>query len=154
MNTMKKGEKPGLDYLFDKAKEQEKKERDAKAEKRKDELILELTAIYDRAFQKAINDKYTEYQTRINAPELSETEKEALQAELNDFQQDPEKYGVIRTKSPIVDEFDQRRALEIVEELKDTDGLAKDKEPELLKHIEERAKRTEAQNKEVTEKGD
>ncbi len=154
MNTMKKGEKPGLDYLFDKAKEQEKKEREAKAEKRKEDLILELTAIYDRAFQEAINTKYADYQTRINAPELSETEKEALQAELNDFQQNPEKYGIIRTKSPIVDEFDQRRALEIVEELKDTDGLSKDKEPDLLKHIEERAKRTEAQNKEVTGRGD
>ena len=52
---------------------------------------------------------------------MSQADSEAILAELNDFQQNPEKYGVVRAKSPIVDEFDQRRALEIVEELKDKD---------------------------------
>lgn len=154
MNTMKKGEKPGLDYLFDKQKEQEKKEKEARAENRTDELMLELSAIYDRAFHAAIDKKCSEYRERANVPELSQADSEAILAELNDFQQNPEKYGVVRAKSPIVDEFDQRRALEIVEELKDKDGLTKDKEPELLKMIDGYAKRMEAQNKQVSGMGD
>ena len=158
MNTMKKGERPGLDYLFDKQKEQEKKERETRAEKRYDELMLELSAIYDKAFEAAKNKKYAEYQQRINAPELSETEKAALQAELNDFQQNPEKYGVTRKNSPVVDEFDQRRALEIVEELKDKEGLSEEKDVDFVEamrgYAERHAKKVEAQNKEVSEKGD
>ena len=158
MNTMKKGERPGLDYLFDKQKEQEKKERETRAEKRYDELMLELSAIYDKAFEAAKNKKYAEYQQRINAPELSEIEKAALQAELNDFQQNPEKYGVTRKNSPVVDEFDQRRALEIVEELKDKEGLSEEKDVDFVEamrgYAERHAKKVEAQNKEVSEKGD
>ena len=158
MNTMKKGERPGLDYLFDKQKEQEKKERETRAEKRYDELMLELSAIYDKAFEAAKNKKYAEYQQRINAPELSEIEKAAIQAELNDFQQNPEKYGVTRKNSPVVDEFDQRRALEIVEELKDKEGLSEEKDVDFVEamrgYAERHAKKVEAQNKEVSEKGD
>ena len=158
MNTMKKSERPGLDYLFDKQKEQEKKERETRAEKRYDELMLELSAIYDKAFEAAKNKKYAEYQQRINAPELSEIEKAAIQAELNDFQQNPEKYGVTRKNSPVVDEFDQRRALEIVEELKDKEGLSEEKDVDFVEamrgYAERHAKKVEAQNKEVSEKGD
>ena len=158
MNTMKKGERPGLDYLFDKQKEQEKKERETRAEKRYDELMLELSAIYDKAFEAAKNKKYAEYQQRINAPELSEIEKAAIQAELNDFQQNPEKYGVSRKSSPIVDDFDKRRALEIVDELNDKEALSKDKEVDFVEamhgYAERHAKKVEAQNKEVSEKGD
>ena len=154
MNTIKKGEKAGLDYLFEQQKKQEEQEKKARAEKRTEELMLELSAIYDRAFEAAKNVKYAEYQTRINAPELSQPDKEALQAELNDFKQNPEKYGVIRTKSPIVDEFDQRRALEIVDELKDKEGLSNAKEPDFLKMIDGYAKRMEAQNKQVSGRGD
>ena len=158
MNTIKKGEKSGLDFLYEQQKEQEKKEREARAEKRAEELKLELSAIFDRAFEAAINVKCAEYQTRINAPELSETEKAALQAELNDFQQKPEKYGVTRKNSPVVDEFDQRRALEIVEELKDKEGLSEEKDVDFVEamrgYAERHAKKVEAQNKEVSEKGD
>lgn len=158
MSTEKKEERTGFDYLWNLRQEEEKKEREAKAQKRAEELMLEISAIYDRAFEAAINKKYAEYQQRINAPELTQSEKEALEAELNDFKQNPEKYGLIRTKTPITDEFDQRRILEIVEELKDKEGLAKDKEPELLKMIdgyaERHAQRMEAQNKQVSGRGD
>ena len=158
MSTEKKEERTGFDYLWNLHQEEERKEKEAKAEERAKELMLELSAIYDRAFEAAINKKYAEYQQRANAPELSETEKEALMAELNDFKQNPEKYGVIRTKSPIVDEFDQRRALEIVEELKDKEGLSKDKEVDFVKamhgYAERHAQKMEAQNKQVSERGD
>lgn len=156
--TTKEGERPGFDYLFNLHQEQEKKEKEAKAQKRAEELMLELSAIYDRAFQAAINAKYADYQQRINAPELSETEKAALQAELNDFQQNPEKFGISRKNSPIVDDFDKRRALAIVDELKDKEGLSKDKEVDFVEAMhgfaERQAKKVEAQDKQVSGRGD
>lgn len=147
-----------VDILLDMQKEDEKKEKEARAEKRAEELKLELSAIFDRAFEAAINVKYADYQQRINAPELSETEKEALQAELNDFQKNPEKYGITRKNSPIVDEFDRKRAMEIVEELNDKEALSKEKEVDFVEamrgYAERHAKKVDAQNKEVSEKGD
>lgn len=152
------GKKKCVDILLDMQKEEEKKEKEAKAQKRAEELMLELSAIYDRAFQAAINVKYADYQKRINAPELSETEKAAIQAELNDFQQNPEKYGISRKSSPIVDEFDKRRALQIVDELNDKEGLSKDKEVDFVEamhgYAERHAKKVDAQNKQVSGRGD
>lgn len=158
MSTGNKNERAGFEYLWNLQQEEEKKEKEAKAKEREKELMLELSAIYDRAFEAAINKKYAEYQQKVNAPELSATEKDALMAELNDFKKNPEKYGVIRSKSPIVDEFDQRRALEIVKELEDKEGLSKDKEVDLVEamhgYAERHAQRTDAQNKQVSGRGD
>ena len=158
MNTMKKGEKPGLDYLFDQQEKQEKVEREAKAEERKKELMLDLEAIYERAFQAAINVKYAEYQQRINTPELPVTEKEALEAELNDFKQNPERYGITRKNSPIVDDFDKQRVMKIVEELTDKEGLSKDKAENFIEAMrgfaDRHAKKVEAENKKISGRGD
>lgn len=158
MSTEKKEERTGFDYLWNLHQEEERKEKEAKAEERAKELMLELSAIYDRAFEAAINKKYAEYQQRANAPELSETEKEALMAELNDFKQNPEKFGISRKNSPIVDDFDKRRALAIVDELKDKEGLSKDKEVDFVEAMhgfaERQAKKVEAQDKQVSGRGD
>ena len=152
------GKKKCVDILLDMQEAEEKKEKEAKAQKKAAELMLELSAIYDRAFQAAINVKYADYQKRINAPELSETERAALQAELNDFQQNPEKFGITRNNSPIVDEFDQRRALEIVDELNDKEGLSKEEDVDFVEamhgYAERHAKKVEAQNKQVSGRGD
>lgn len=105
--------------LYDMMKKEEALEKKERLNKKVEALNKELNEIAERAYQAAISAKVEEYQQQANNPELTAEELRAIEEERKDFEANPAKYGMERTKSPIVDKSDQRRAMQIVELLKD-----------------------------------
>lgn len=65
--------------------------------------------------------------------ELDEIGERAYQAAKK---AEPERTDIVREKCPIIDEADKRRALEIVEKMKDTNKLGDVEEIDIVKHLE------------------
>jgi hypothetical protein len=120
---MSESKKQFIDYMLEIRQQNELAEAKEKINMKVDGLNKELKDIFDRAYQAAISEKVGEYQERANAEGLTLDEVEALNLERKDFEANPEKYGIVRDKCPIIDEADQRRALEILDLLKDTSKL-------------------------------
>lgn len=151
---MSESRKEFVDMMLDLRQKDELAQEQEKINKRVEGLQKELREIADRAFQTAIGEKIAEYQEKAAAEGLTPDEIEAIQQERNDFETNPEKYGVIRNKCAIKDETDQRRALEIVELLKDVKQLGKDETPDFLKMIDgygdrQLSQMTEGQRQEI-----
>ena len=127
MAEMTESRKALIDMFQEMDKKQELIDKKERINKSIADLKKELGEIAERAFSAAISAKVKEYQDKVTE-ELTEAEREQIQQERADFEANPEKYGITREKSPIVDEADKTRALQIVELLKDTDKLASDKE--------------------------
>lgn len=154
---MSESRKQFIDFLLDIRKQSELVEAKDRINEKVDELQKELREIADRAYQTAIGEKVGEYQEKANAEGLTPDELEAIQQERKEFEENPEKFGIVREKCPIKDESDQKRALEIVELLKDTKQLGKDEEPDFLKMIDGYGDRqisamTETQRQEIGKK--
>jgi len=154
---MSESRKQFIDFLLDIRKQSELVEAKDRINEKVDELQKELREIADRAYQTAISEKISEYQEKANAEGLTPDELEAIQQERKEFEENPEKFGIVREKCPIKDESDQKRALEIVELLKDTKQLGKDEEPDFLKMIDGYGDRqisamTETQRQEIGKK--
>ena len=110
-------------YLYElekKGQEQEKRER---LNKTIEELNNELNGIVDKAYQSAIGKVIAVYQDKLNNPDLSAEEREAIEQERKAFEADPSTKGVKRENSPIIDETDKKRAMQIVGMLKDTSKI-------------------------------
>ena len=154
---MSESRKQFIDMMQELRQNEEMVQVKEKINKRVDGLKKELREIAERAYQTAIIDKIGEYQNRANAEGLTPDEVETIQKERADFEANPEAYGIVREKCPIKDETDQKRALEIVELLKDTKQLGKDEEPDFLKMIDGYGDRqisamTETQRQEIGKK--
>lgn len=128
MAEMTESRKALIDMFQEMDKKQELIDKKEVINKKIADLKKELEEISERAFYDAIGAKIKEYQDKANTAGLTEAEVEQIDQERKDFEENPEKYGITREKSPIVDEADKRRALQIVELLKDTDKLASDTE--------------------------
>lgn len=133
---MSESRKQFIDMMQELRQNEEMAQLKEKINKRVDGLKKELREIAERAYQTAISDKIGDYQNRANAEGLSPDELEAIQQERKEFEANPEAYGIVREKCPIKDEADKKRALEIVELLKDTKQLGKDESPDFLKMID------------------
>lgn len=106
------------------------------------EYRKELGEIYDRAYQTAISTVVEKYQELQNNPELTDEQRKELAAERKAFEDDPGTKGVFREKCPIIDENDQRRALEIAELLKNADKLGDiEEDVDFLKMIDDYGER-------------
>jgi hypothetical protein len=79
-----------------------------------------------------------EYQEKLNDPVLSEEERATIERDRKEFENNPGTKGIIREKSPIENEEDKARVLQIIELLKDTDQLGEIKDPgdDFSKYIE------------------
>ena len=125
-----------IDFMLDVRQQSELVEAKEKINEKVEGLQKELREIADRAYQTAISEKAGEYQEKANAEGLTPDEIDAIQQERKEFEANPEAYGIVREKCPIQDEADKKRALEIVELLKDTKQLGKEKETDFLKMID------------------
>ena len=133
---MSESRKEFIDFMLDVRQQNEQIEAKERMNEKVDELQKELREIADRAYQTAIGEKVGEYQEKANAEGLTPDELEAIQQERKEFEENPEKFGIVREKCPIKDEADQKRALEIVELLKDTNKLAEVEEIDILKMLD------------------
>jgi antitoxin component HigA of HigAB toxin-antitoxin module len=133
---MSESRKQFIDFLLDIRKQSELVEAKDRINEKFDELQKELREIADRAYQTAISEKISEYQEKANAEGLTPDELEAIQQERKEFEENPEKFGIVREKCPIKGEEDQKRALQIVELLKDTNKLAEVEETDILKMLD------------------
>jgi hypothetical protein len=143
---MSESKKQFIDYMLEVRQQNELAEAKERINEKVEDLQKELREIADRAYQTAIGEKVDEYQEKANAEGLTPDELEAIQQERKEFEANPEAYGIVREKCPIKDETDKKRALEIVELLKDTKQLGKVEETDFLKMIDgygERNKPTE-----------
>lgn len=138
MEEMAESRKALIDMFQKMDEKQELIDKKEKINKNIADLKKELGEIAERAYSDAISAKIGEYQEKAQAPGLSNEEREQIQQERKDFEENPEKYGVTRDKSPIVNEADKARALQIVELLKDTEKLGEEKdlsEAEFVKYM-------------------
>ena len=154
---MSESRKQFIDFMLDVRKQSELVEAKERINEKVEGLQKELREIADRAYQTAIGEKISEYQEKANAEGLTPDEMEAIQQERKEFEENPEKFGIVREKCPIKGEEDQKRALEIVELLKDTKQLGKDEVPDFLKMIDGFGDRqisamTETQRQEIGKK--
>ena len=133
---MSESRKQFIDFMLDVRKQSELVEAKERINEKVEGLQKELREIADRAYQTAIGEKVGEYQEKANAEGLTPDEVETIQKERADFEANPEKYGIVREKCHIKDETDKKRALEIVELLKDMKQLDKDEDPDFLKMID------------------
>lgn len=143
---MSESKKQFIDYMLEVRQQNELAEAKERINEKVEDLNKELNDIFDRAYKAAIGEKVGEYQEKANAEGLTPDELEAIQQERKEFEANPEAYGIVREKCPIKDETDKKRALEIVELLKDTKQLGKVEETDFLKMIDgygERNKPTE-----------
>ena len=143
---MSESRKKFVDFMLDVRQQSELLEAKERINEKVAGLNEELKDIFDRAYQTAIGEKVGEYQEKANAEGLTPDELEAIQQERKEFEANPEAYGIVREKCPIKDETDKKRALEIVELLKDTKQLGRVEETDFLKMIDgygERNKPTE-----------
>ena len=101
--------------MFQKMDEMDAKER---INERVNALHAELKEIAERAYQAAIGDVVAEYQERLNDEGLTKQEREELEQERKCFEADPSTRGITIEKVPIIDEADNKRALQIAEILK------------------------------------
>ena len=138
---MSESRKQFVDYMLEVRQQSELAEAKEKINEKVEELYKELHEIADRAYQAAIAEKVGEFQERANVEGLATDEMEAINNERTDFEANPEKFGIIREKCPIKDETDQRRALEILDLLKDTSKLGNDANPDFDKMIQGFAER-------------
>lgn len=120
---MSESRKKFVDFMLEIRQQNELAEAKERINRKVDDLKRELREITDRAYQAAIGEKVSEYQEKANAEGLTPDEIETIQRERKEFEDNPEKFGIIRDKCPIKDESDQRRALEIVEIFKDVEKL-------------------------------
>lgn len=125
-----------VDMMLELRKKEELAQAEEKINMRVEGLQKELKEIANRAYENAVGEKIGEFQERVAEEGLTPDEIEAIQQERKDFEENPEKYGIVRDKCPIKDETDKKRALEIVELLKDTKQLNRDEEPDFLKMID------------------
>ena len=124
---MARKETEGLVEMFlEMEAKQELIDRQERINKRIDALKKELKEISNRAYQAAVGKVVAQYQEKMSDESLPVSELEKIAQERKEFEANPEKYGITLEKSPIVDENDQKRALQIVELLKNTDGLDND----------------------------
>jgi hypothetical protein len=133
---MSESRKQFIDFMLEVRKQSELVEAKERINEKVEGLQKELREIVDRAYQTAIGEKVGEYQEKANAEGLTPDELEAIQQERKEFEANPEAYGIVREKCPIKDETDKKRALEIVELLKDTKQLGKAEETDFLKMID------------------
>lgn len=133
---MSESRKAFVDYMLNLHKEAEHAQVKEKINMRVEALQKELREIADRAYETAVGEKVGEYQQRASAEGLTPSEIEAIQREREDFEAEPSKYGIVKEKCAIKDEADKRRALEIVELLKDTNQLGKDEDTDFLEMVE------------------
>lgn len=133
---MSESRKEFIDFMLDVRQQSELVEAKERINEKVDELQKELREIADRAYQTAISEKISEYQEKANAEGLTPDEMEAIQQERKEFEENPEKFGIVREKCPIKGEEDQKRALQIVELLKDTNKLAEVEETDILKMLD------------------
>lgn len=133
---MSESRKQFIDFMLDVGKQSELVEAKERINEKVDGLQKELREIADRAYQTAIGEKVGEYQEKANAEGLTPDELEAIQQERKEFEANPEAYGIVREKCPIKDETDKKRALEIVDLLKDTSKLGNIEEPDFGKIIQ------------------
>ena len=110
-------------YFMELDSKEEKREKKERLERAINELNEELLTITTMAYQTAIGKVVDAYQEKLNDPDLTKEEREAIEQERMNFEADPSTKGVTRENSPIVDEDDKRRALQIVEQLKDTSKI-------------------------------
>lgn len=136
-----------VDMLLEQSNKETSIEREERINKQVSELKNELNEIVDRAYQSQISKVIAEFQERLSKNNLSEEERASIEQERKDFESDPTTKGIVREKSPIENEQDQKRAVQIAELLKDTDKLGDIKNPldmtgdEFLKYMEGFAKR-------------
>lgn len=154
---MSESRKQFIDFMLDVRQQSELVEAKERTNEKVEVLKKELREIADRAYQAAIGEKIGEYQEKANAEGLTPDELETIQQERKEFEANPEAYGIVREKCPIKDEADQKRALEIVELLKDTKQLGQDEDPDFLKMIDGFGDRqistmTDAQRQEIGKK--
>ncbi len=154
---MSESRKRFIDFMLDVRQQSELVEAKERINEKVEGLQKELREIADRAYQTAIGEKVGEYQEKANAEGLSPDELEAIQQERKEFEANPEAYGIVREKCPIKDETDKKRALEIVELLKDTKQLGNVDDIDFLKMIDGFGDRqisamTETQRQEIGKK--
>ena len=154
---MSESRKQFVDFMLDVRQQSELVEAKERINEKVEGLQKELREIADRAYQTAIGEKVGEYQEKANAEGLSPDELEAIQQERKEFEENPEAYGIVREKCPIKGEEDQKRALEIVELLKDTKQLGNVDDIDFLKMIDGFGDRqisamTETQRQEIGKK--
>ncbi len=118
-----------VDMLLEQSNKEDLIYREERINKRVSELKKELNDIVDRAYQSQISKVIAEFQERLSKNTLSEEERASIEQERKDFESNPSTKGIIREKSPIENEEDKNRALQIVELLKDTDKLGDIKDP-------------------------
>ena len=151
---MSESRKEFIDMMLKLRQQDELAQAKEKINMRVEALQKELNEIEERAYETAVSEKVGDFQERANVEGLTKAEIEAIRQERADFEANPEKYGIVREKCEIKDEADKKRALEIVELLKDTKQLGNDKDPDFLKMIDgfgERQinKMTESQRQEI-----
>ena len=113
---MARKETEGLVEMFlEMEAKQELIDRQERINKRIDALKKELKEISNRAYQAAVGKVVAQYQEKMSDESLPVSELEKIAQERKEFEANPEKYGITLEKSPIVDENDQKRALQIVE---------------------------------------
>ena len=130
---MSESRKEFIDFMLDVRQQGEQLETKERISAKIDALQKELREIAERAYQAAIREKIVEYQEKANT---NPNEIEAIQQERKEFEANPEAFGIVKEKSPIKDETDQKRALEIVELLKDTKQLGKVEETDFAQMID------------------
>lgn len=133
-----------VDYMLEIRHQNELIETEERINEKVDKLKKELGEIENRAYEAAISEKVSEYQEKANAEGLTPEEIEAIKQERKEFEANPAAFGIVSEKCPIKDETDQKRALEIVELLKDTKRLGKVEEPDFMKMIEGYGERQKA----------
>ena len=133
---MSESRKEFIDFMLDVRQQNEQIEAKERINEKVDELQKELREIADRAYRTAISEKISEYQEKANAEGLTPDEIEAIQQERKEFEENPEKFGIVREKCHIKDEEDKKRALQIVELFKDTNKLAEVEETDILKMLD------------------
>lgn len=133
---MSESRKKFVDMMLDLRRQDELAQAKEKVNKRVESLQKELSDIAERAYQNAVGEIVGEYQAKALAEGLTPAEVEAIQRERKEFEANPAAFGIVREKCEIKDEADKRRALEIVDLLKDTKQLGNDEDPDFLKMID------------------
>lgn len=113
-------------YLYDLMIQEQEQEKKDRLEVKVEALNKELKEIAQRAYQTARNAKLKEYEERVRRTGITDEEMRVIEAERNDFECNPSKYGVEYANCPIVDEADKKRSMQIVELLSDTSKISVD----------------------------
>lgn len=136
-----------VDMLLEQLKKDDLINREERINKQVIELKKELSDIVDRAYQSQVSKVIGDFQEKLSDNTLSEEERTSIEQERKEFEDNPAIKGVVREKTPIENEEDKARVLQIVELLKDTEQLGDIKDPlemngdEFSKYMEDFAER-------------